>query len=131
MQKLQNDTLQKFFDNFVEELKRENEDMRHCSGKELDIPFIISSLWHNFNNRENDYKEFISDLKDYSEYNVIIEESKNDYNGIIDVLISLVKYETFDDTEDFSLDNYECPDYDYKFEFSYDNRYWGVLSVYA
>ena len=127
MQKLQNNTLQKFIDILIEELKQKNEDRKlyDIDVDELDIPFIISSLWQSFNNRENDYKEFISDLENYSEYNVIIEESKNDYNGIIDVLISLVKYETLDNTEDFSFDNYNYPDYDYRLEFSYDERNWG------
>ena len=127
MQKLQNNTLQKFIDILIEELKQKNEDRKlyDIDVDELDIPFIISSLWQSFNNRENDYKEFISDLENYSEYNVIIEESKNDYNGIIDVLISLVKYETLDNTEDFSFDNYDCPGYGYRFEFSYNERNWG------
>ena len=127
MQKLQNNTLQKFIDILIEELKQKNEDRKlyDIDIEELDIPFIISSLWQSFNNRENDYKEFISDLENYSEYNVILEESKNDYDGIIDVLINLVKYETLDNTEDFSFDNYDYPDYDYRFEFLYDERNWG------
>ena len=125
MKKLQNNTLQKFIENLIEELKRENEDIKYCNGKKLDIPFIISSLWQSFNNRENDYREFISDLKNYSEYNVIIEDSKDDYNGIVDIFINLVKYEVLDDAEDFSSDNYDCPGYGYRFEFSYDERNWG------
>ena len=43
MKKLQNNTLQKFLDNFIEELKYENKNrVYHCK-KEFDIPFIISS----------------------------------------------------------------------------------------
>lgn len=122
MQKLQNDTLQKFIEVLIDELKRENEDRKVHDIKELDIPFIISSLWQSFNNRENDYKEFIADLESYSEYNVILEESKNDYDGIIDVFVNLIKYKN--NTEDFLLDNYDYPDYDYRFEFSYDERNW-------
>ena len=44
MQKLQNDTLQRFLDYFIEELKRTNEDRKLYDIKEFDIPFIISSL---------------------------------------------------------------------------------------
>ena len=123
MKKLQNNTLQKFIENLIEELKRENEDIKYCNGKKLDIPFIISSLWQSFNNYSDMYKEFVSDLEYYSEYNIIIEKSKNDYNGIIDVLVSLVKYKN--GAEDFLLDNNEYPGYGYRFEFSYDERNWG------
>lgn len=41
MQKLQNDTLQKFLDNFINELKRENNDREYHETRKLDIPFII------------------------------------------------------------------------------------------
>ena len=123
MKKLQNNTLQKFIENLIEELKRENEDIKYCNGKKLDIPFVISSLWQSFDNYSDMYKEFVSDLEYYSEYNIIIEKSKNDYNGIIDVLVSLVKYKN--GAEDFLLDNNEYPGYGYRFEFSYDERNWG------
>lgn len=125
MQKLQNYTLQRFLDYIIEELKRENEDRKIHDTKELDIPFIISSLWQSFNSRENDYKEFISELENYSEYNVIIENSKNDYDGIIDVFISLAKYKTEVSKDFFCDDYYDYPNYDYRLEFSNNERNWG------
>ena len=41
MERLQNDILQEFLDNFIEELKRENSDRRYRDIKEFNIPFII------------------------------------------------------------------------------------------
>lgn len=124
MQKLQNDTLQKFLDNFIEELKRENSDRRYREIKEFNIPFIVSSLYQSFKNNTDKYIGFITDLKKYSEYNIIIEDTANEYNGIVDVLVNLVRCKEYEDPADF-YDNYEVADYDYKFCFLYDERYWG------
>ena len=65
MKKLQNNTLQKFLDNVITELKRHNDDRQlyDIDIQELDIPFIVSSLWQSFNNNPGKYKEFISDLE--------------------------------------------------------------------
>lgn len=63
MQKLQNDTLQRFLDYFIQELKRTNEDRKQYDIKELNIPFIISSLWQSFKNSPDKYKDFVSDLE--------------------------------------------------------------------
>ena len=124
MQKLQNDTLQRFLDYLIEELKRTNEDRKSYDIKELNIPFIISSLWQSFKNSPDNYKDFVSDLEKWSDYNVNIEESQNDYNGIIGVVVNLVKYEHCEDLEDF-FNNYNYPEHDYKFEFTYDQRNYG------
>lgn len=124
MQKLQNNTLQKFLDNFIEELKRENSDRRYREIKEFNIPFIVSSLYQSFKNNTDKYTDFIADLEKYSEYNIIIEDTANEYNGIVDVLVNLVRCEEHEDPADF-YDNYEVADYDYKFCFSYDERDWG------
>lgn len=120
MRKLQNNTLQKFLDNFIEELKRENEDRECHETRELDIPFIISTLYQSFANNIDKYKELISDLKEWSDYGIVISKSDNDYNGIIDVMINLAKY-------DDELENMEdwFPDYDYKITFTHDPRHWG------
>lgn len=69
MKRLQNGTLQNFIDAFIKELKRENEDREYHSIKKLNIPFILSSLYQSFSNNPNSYKEFISDLEMYSDYN--------------------------------------------------------------
>ena len=119
MQKLQNDTLQRFLDYFIEELKRTNEDRKLYDIKEFDIPFIISSLWQSFNNNPDKYKEFISDLGKWSDYNINIDESRNDYNGIIDVTVVLVD---INNSEDLDI---LYSDYHYRFEFSYDTRDYG------
>ena len=50
MKKLQNDTLQHFIDNLIEELKNENDNRLYHKEKELNIPFIISSLYQSFEN---------------------------------------------------------------------------------
>ena len=121
MEKLQNETLQKFLDNFIEELKRENSDRKYRGIEELDIPFIISSLYQSFNNDTDRYKDFISDLEDWSDYGINIEDS-SDY-GIINVYINLMKYEGRSIGIDF--EGYDMPNYDYKFCFSYEERNWG------
>ena len=124
MKKLQNDTLQRFLDYFIQELKRTNEDRKQYDIKELNIPFIISSLWQSFKNSPDKYKDFVSDLETWSDYVINIEESQNDYNGIVDVMVNLVKYEHCEDLEDY-FNNYNYPEHDYKIEFTYDARHWG------
>ena len=119
MKKLQNDTLQKFLENVITELKRTNEDRKIYDIKGLDIPFIVSSLWQSFNNNPDKYKEFISDLGKWSDYNVNIDESRNDYNGIIDVTVVLA------DIGNSEYLDVLYSDYDYRFEFSYDTRDYG------
>ena len=111
MKKLQNDTLQKFLENVITELKRTNEDRKIYDIKGLDIPFIVSSLWQSFNNNPDKYKEFISDLGKWSDYNVNIDESRNDYNGIIDVTVVLA------DIGNSEYLDVLYSDYDYRFEF--------------
>lgn len=121
MQKLQNNTLQKFLDNVITELKRSNDDRQlyDIDIQEFDIPFIISSLWQSFNNNPDKYIEFISDLEKWSDYNVNIDESRNDYNGIIDITVVLVD---INNSEDLDI---LYSDYHYRFEFSYDTRDYG------
>ena len=121
MEKLQNETLQNFIDTFIKELKRENENREYHSIKKLNIPFILSSLYQSFSNNQNSYKEFISDLEMYSDYDITIDDPKNEYNGIIDVDINLVMYK--DEVESFQ--DYDMPNYYYRICFSYDERDWG------
>lgn len=122
MQKLQNSTLQKFLDKFINELKRENSDRGYHETRKLDIPFIISTLYQSFDNNTDKYKEFISDLRNWSDYGIIIENPVNEYNGIVDATITLIKYS--DEESDYYQD-YNTPGYDYKLCFSYDERNWG------
>lgn len=119
MQKLENNTLQTFLERFVEELKIENGNRRYYNTNTIDIPFIISSLHQNFQNNTNIFNDFIHDLENYPDYNIIIFDSQNDYNGIIDVDINLVKGIEYDNND---CCRSEHPDYDYKLCFRYDTR---------
>lgn len=77
----------------------------------LNIPFIVSSLYQSFRNNPSDYSEFISDLEKYPDYDFSIENSRNDYIGIADVFIYLC--------------GEVMPDYDYLLSFTYDERDYG------
>lgn len=119
MQKLENYTLQKFLDKLIEYLKREKEYSR-LKNDQLDIPFIISAMYQSFKNNTEKYEDFIADLDKYSDYGLYVEESQNDYNGLIDIGITLVKY--INDENDPTFTDYDNPDYDYKFTLTYDER---------
>ena len=68
MEKLQNDTLQKFLERLAEDLKSENEEREYENLSEgnkyqiLNIPFLISSLWEAFRAEHNTYSDFSSCL---------------------------------------------------------------------
>lgn len=115
MQKLNNNILQIFLDRFIEELKSEKED------RKLNIPFIISSLYQNFRDNTSKYLSFIKDLNDYPDYNILVFDSRNDYSGIIDVDINLIKY--INTNTDYYCNNH--PDYIYRLSFSYEDRNYG------
>ena len=121
MHKLENYTLQKFLDKLIEELKREKEYSR-LKNDQLDIPFIISAMYQSFKNNTEKYEDFIADLDKYSDYELYVEDSQNDYNGLIDIGITLVRY--INDTNDPTFTDYDNPDYDYKFTLTYDERYY-------
>ena len=120
MQKLENNILQKFLDEFITELKTKNEESKSKKKCELNIPFIISSIYQNFRDGVDEFHSFIEDLSTYSDYTISISDSQNDYNGIIDVDINLVKYSTSDYERYFR--DYTHPDYDYRLCFTYDSR---------
>lgn len=120
MENLNNLTLQKFIDNLIKNLKEENEIRKSKTRlQELDIPFIISTLYQDFEENVDNYKEFVNDLNYYYDYNIDVFESQNEWNGIIDIAISLVRY-----TDD-KYDNYDYPEYNYKIEFEMESRDWG------
>lgn len=121
MQKLENKTLQNFLERFIEVMKHEKK-YRHNDliSNQLDIPFIISSLYQSFKNNPSDYTEFISDLEEYSDYGFSIENSRNDYNGIIDAYVYLSK-----ETDGWTSWIEETPKYDYLLSFTYDFRNYG------
>lgn len=60
MQKLENKTLQNFLERFIESLKHEKEyGYNDLISNQLDIPFIVSSLYQSFKNNPSDYMEFM------------------------------------------------------------------------
>lgn len=117
MQKLENKTLQNFLDELIETIKYEKEYDHNLINDQFDVPFIISSLYQSFNNNPDDYTELISDLEKYPDYGFSIEDSRNTYNGIIDVYIYLSK--EMNDWQE------ESPNYDYLLSFTYDERDYG------
>ena len=120
MQKIENKTLQKFLERFIEALKYENGnhyDLERDT-KDLDIPLIISSLYQSFQNNISDYVEFISDLEKYSDYGFCFERSRNTYCGIVDVYVYLSEYKPDNNEEN-------KPNYDYLISFTYDFRDYG------
>lgn len=123
MKKLQNETLQKFIDNLIDTLKVEiNDKGTLLKNDQLDIPFIISSLYQSFSRDDSNsiYKAFIEDLEKYSDYVLILTDINDAYNGICDLYISLIKYYN----KELQL-NYKMPDYDYRIRFYYDDRLYG------
>lgn len=123
MKKLQNNTLQRFIDNLIDTLKVETNDKGALlKNDQLDIPFIISSLYQSFSRDDSNsiYKAFIEDLEKYSDYVLILTDTNDVYNGICDLYISLIK----NYNEELQL-NYKMPDYDYRICFSYDDRLYG------
>lgn len=122
MKKLDNPVLQEFIEILIEAIKEENETREHHFYEEnkpqLDIPFLISALYQSFKNNSGDYEEFINDLYNY-DYDVLIECSKNDWNGIIDARINLFK-----DDIGGAYNIYDIKKY-YEICFSREDRDWG------
>lgn len=122
MQKLQNDTLQKFLDRLTEYLKSENKDREYENKSEdnkkqiFDIPFLISSLWEAFRAEQSTYSDFIECLNKSYDYQINIVEPDNDYYGICKAIVSFhiseKLYEGFEN-------------YHYEIDFFYDPRDWG------
>ena len=123
MKKLENNVLQRFMFELIEVLKEYNETTNTHTAKSLNIPFIISTLYQNFSEKADKYDEFIQDLWLYPDYNFLILDSQNDYSGIIDVEINLVKYQN-EENEQYYM-NGHSPNYDYKLYFTYDTRDYG------
>lgn len=122
MLELKNNTLQKFLKNLIKKLKDEN---KRVSGDEwhgIDIPFVISSLYQDFQNNISIYNSFIEDLNIYPNYSIIVADSQNKYSGIIDVDVNLVK---FVECSDGGFPDSKCPNYSYKLCFSNEEQNYG------
>lgn len=124
MRKLENNVLQRFMFELIEVIKEYNETTNTHTAKSLNIPFIISTLYQNFSEKADKYDEFIQDLCLYLDYNFLILDSQNDYSGIIDVEINLVKYPDDEEDEQWYMNSHN-PNYDYKLCFTYDTRDYG------
>lgn len=122
MQKLDNSTLQKFFNELIRAIKSENEERRGFKKpkRKLDLPFLVSTLFQSMTKNEDRYNEFLSDLEKYSDYQITIHKSNNNWNGIVDAFVNLIKY-----TNDEDMRDYDIPDFDYELQFFYDERHWG------
>ena len=123
MKRLENNILQTFLERFIEGLKSEV-GCNNLKNDQLDIPFIISSLYQSFESHIDVFKDFIQDLYLFPDYNISILDSQNDYNGLIDVEINLVKYPDDEEDEQWYMDSHN-PNYDYKLCFTYDTRDYG------
>ena len=123
MKRLENNILQTFLERFIEGLKSEV-GCNNLKNDQLDIPFIISSLYQSFESHIDVFKDFIQDLYLFPDYNISILDSQNDYNGLIDVEINLVKYPDDEENEQWYMDGHS-PNYDYKLCFIYDTRDYG------
>lgn len=117
MRYCKNETLQKFVEKLVKEIKFEN-NRRQPNGKPLNIPFLISVLCQAFNSYENTYSEFILDIENSSDYDIVIEETSNDYNGICKIIIYFYLGK---DENDFDKE----ANFKYDLEFAYDEKYYG------
>lgn len=122
MKKIGDSILQEFLNKLIEELKREK-GRGKFQNDQVDVPFIISSLHQSFSNETDKYEEFIQDLRMYPDYNISILNSQDDYSGIIDADINLVKYPDKEKEQPY-MDGHS-PNYGYKLCFAYDMRGYG------
>ena len=118
LQKLQNDTLQQFLENFIEALKNENDNRKCHDFQELNIPFLVSTLYQSFENEVDIYKEFIADLQAYPEYQINFTDTIGDDYALVDAEIILAKY-------DAKTEHMIYPEFAYKMCFEEEERLYG------
>lgn len=119
MRELENKTLQNFLERFIEELSVENDNREPTEYCQIDIPYIVSSLYQAFDKYPEKFSDLIGDLEKYFDYSFNITDSKNEYDGIIDVDIHLGRY--FEEP----YNDYDFPNHYYQLRFSYDTRNYG------
>ena len=119
LQKLQNDTLQQFLENFIDGLKNENRNRKYEELTEWNIPFLVSIVYQSFQNEIDVYKEFIADLQAYPEYHINFSDTAigDDY-ALIDAEIILAKY-------DAKEEHMIYPEFAYKMCFEEEERLYG------
>ena len=115
MQSCDNKTLDKFLKHLIEEFERDDSVVNSKN-----IPFVISVLWQKFSYADKcEIADFIDDLEKYADYIISINKPQNDYSGICDIEISLLKYIKDD------YDDYDSPNNNYIINIEYDERLWG------
>lgn len=111
-------TLHSFVKEFVSSLKKENE-CREPNGVKFNIPFLISTLCQSFNNDESLYKQFISDLKECSYYDIYIDDLRPTYKTTCTAIVCF--------HNDVCEDDYgytEELNFQYEITFSSSERYY-------
>lgn len=112
MQNCGNDTLQKFLEDVITEVR--NTDVVTSD----DVTFIIAGLFQRFSKADRcSIIDFIRDLEKYSDYVIHIEKSTNEYNGICDIEVQPCVYS--------ETDFMDYPEYHYRIEITSDERMWG------
>ena len=113
MQNCGNDTLQKFLEDVITELRKT--DVITSS----DVTFIIAGLFQRFSKADRcSIIDFIHDLEKYSDYVIHIEKPTNEYNGICDIEVQPCTYGN-------GLEDYDEPNHRYKIEITSDERMGG------
>ena len=104
--------INQFIKNIVECLEFENIDRMHDDKSQLDIPFMIATLYQHLSDKE--YSSFIEDLSKY-DYSIDYFEDDNEESYYTDgyILIQL------------SDKNNNCCNYKYKIIFNIDERFQG------
>ena len=111
-----NTIVQKFIEQLVDALKYKNE-CKESYDEKFNIPFLVSALWQDLMNNCECYNEFCSDLKDYDNHYIIIEDDN--------YLICKVNVFLYNEIEN---DDWKCeeePNFLYEIVFGYDERHWG------
>ena len=119
MIKLKNPTLQKFILQLIDAIKEENRDaIGYVEPKQLDIPFVISSLYQSFKDYPKKFTEFIKDLEDYPDYEIVIEIPQI-YDTVATATVFFVECYPLHEDGDNILD------FRYVINFELDDRPWG------
>lgn len=108
--------LNKFIDDLIKELKRENDDREYREKRKLNIPYIIAPIKQHL--LDDVYKEFLTNLSKYT-YQINYNEDK--FEGYTNGNVEINFYEKD------SNDEYYTPaeKFSYRIEFTRDERNWG------
>lgn len=108
-----------FIGNLTEELLSENNDRKYdCDKKQLDIPFIISTLSQHLNDKE--LNPFLNDIES-GNYNIRYEDIPDRYYEYGKIVISFYEWKTINEEHHYS----DINDYAYSIILLHDPRDWG------